>query len=115
MKTLFGVLMPIFGIILTGCAAPVQTVPQTLVVTKTIYQPFVWPEYLKTCDVDPAPLAIPHITATDPTAGAQAARYIVNLRAHDAAAQAAADDCRDTLAAALAADNLPPLLDAPAK
>ena len=89
---------------LTGCAT-VPPLPQTLTVTKTVYVPWQWPLALQSCAPDPAPLAIPHIAATDPHAGSQVAAYIVRLRSHDAAAQAAADDCRDTLAAAVAANK----------
>jgi hypothetical protein len=77
-----------------------------LIVTKTVYQPFVWPAYLKTCQADPAPLDVPHIAAADPHAGSEVAKYILNLRDNDAAARGAADDCRNTLAAALAADMM---------
>ena len=63
----------IMALLLAGCAAPAPVMPQTLVVTKTIYQPFVWPAYLKTCQADPVALPIPHIAATDPKAGSQVA------------------------------------------
>ncbi|MDE3023011.1 MAG: hypothetical protein KGI54_14325 [Pseudomonadota bacterium] len=83
--------------ILTGCA----TVPST----KMVYVPWVWPVYLQTCAPDPAPLPVPHIVATSPHASSEVARNIVELRAQVRAVQAAADDCRNTLAAAVAANK----------
>lgn len=90
--------------ILSGCAAAPQ-IPQTLTVTKTVYVPWAWPAVLQTCAPDPALLPVPHIAATDPHAASEIARNILHLRAHDAAAVGAADDCRDTLAAAVAANK----------
>ncbi len=90
--------------ILSGCAT-VPPLPKTLTVTKTVYEPWSWPAYLKTCDSDPAPLPIPHIVATSPHASSEVARNIVELRAQVRAVQAAADDCRNTLAAAVAANK----------
>jgi len=84
---------------LSGCTAAPLAMPPTITVTKVIYVPWDMPAYLKHCAADPAPLATPHIAATDPHAGSQVARYVVNLRAHDAAALGAADDCRNTVAA----------------
>jgi hypothetical protein len=95
------ILMALF---LAGCAAT----PAPVVMTKTVYQPFVWPAYLKTCQADPPEFPIPHIEATDPKAGSQVARYILGLRNDDADARNVADDCRNTLAAALAADMMEP-------
>ncbi len=94
---------------LAGCAANPPPVPQTLVVTKTIYVPWVWPEYLKHCEQNPPPVTAPHIAATDPHAGSKAAHAVVALRADDAAARGAADDCRNTLAMAVQANaDAPP-------
>ena len=92
---------------LAGCAAqpaPPPPIPQTLVVTKTIYVPWVWPAYLKDCAQNPPPVVTPHIAAADPQAGSKVAHAVVALRADDAAARAAADDCRNTLAAAALAN-----------
>ena len=90
--------------ILSGCATLPQ-LPKTLTVTKTVYVPWSWPAYLQTCAPDPAPLPVPHIVATSPHASSEVARNIVELRAQVQAMQAAADDCRDTLAAAVAANE----------
>ena len=94
----------IAALALAGCttAAPV---PQTITLTKTVYVPWHWPVALQSCASDPAPLVAPHIVATSPHAASQIAAYIVRLRGHDAAAVGAADDCRDTLAAAVAANK----------
>lgn len=92
------------AILLAGCATAPQ-VPQTLTVTKDVYVPWSWPSALQTCGADPASLPIPHIAAADPHAGSQVAAYIAKLRAHDAAAVGAADDCRNTLAAAVVANK----------
>ncbi len=92
---------------LAGCAArpaPPPPVPQTLVVTKTIYVPWVWPAYLKDCAPNPPPMVLPHIAAADPHAGSKAAHAVVALRVDDAASRAAADDCRNTLASAVQAN-----------
>lgn len=90
--------------ILSGCAS-VPPLPKTLTVTKTVYEPWSWPAYLQTCAPDPAPLPIPHIVATSPHASSEVARNIVELRAQVQAMQAAADDCRNTLAAAVMANR----------
>lgn len=90
---------------LAGCASAPPPVPQTITVTKTIYVPWAWPVSLQTCAPDPDALAIPHIAAANPHAGSQVAAYIARLRAHDAQAVGAADDCRDTLTAAVAANK----------
>ena len=92
------------ALMLTGCATAPQ-IPKTITVTKDIYVPWSWPAALQTCAPDPAPLPVPHIAASDPHAASKIARNIVELRAHDAAAAGAADDCRDTLAAAVAANK----------
>ncbi len=89
---------------LAGCATAPQ-VPRTITVTHDVYVPWTWPVALQSCASDPAPLAIPHIAATDPHAGSQVAAYIARLRAHDSQAVSAADDCRDTLAAAVTANK----------
>ncbi|MDE1906430.1 MAG: hypothetical protein KGH75_08280 [Rhodospirillales bacterium] len=89
---------------LAGCANAPQ-IPQTITVAKTRYMQWAWPGGLQSCASDPGPLAIPHIVATDPHASSQVAAYIARLRAHDADAVGVADECRDTLAAALAANK----------
>lgn len=73
--------------------------------TKMVYVPWAWPAALQTCAPDPAPLPIPHIMATSPHASSEVARNIVELRAQVRAVQAAADDCRNTLAAAVVANE----------
>jgi hypothetical protein len=93
------------ALVLAGCASAPPPVPQTITVTKTVYVPWAWPASLQTCALDPDPLAVPHIAAADLHAGSQVATYIARLRAHDAQAVGAADDCRDTLAAAMAANK----------
>lgn len=90
--------------ILSGCAATPQ-IPKTITVTKDIYVPWSWPAALQTCAPDPAPLPVPHIAASDPHAASKIARNILQLRAHDAQTVGVADDCRDTLAAAVAANK----------
>ena len=92
------------ALMLTGCAS-VQPLPKTLTVTKTVYVPWSWPAALQSCAPDPAPLPIPHIVASNPHAGSEVATYIAKLRAHDAQAVGVADDCRNTLAAAIAANK----------
>lgn len=92
------------ALILTGCATAPQ-IPHTITVTKDIYVPWSWPAGLQSCAPDPVPLPVPHIAASDPHAASKIARNILELRAHDAAALGAADDCRDTLAAAVAANK----------
>lgn len=94
--------------LLTACGTVQQPVPQTLVVTKTIYVSWAMPAYLKTCAGNPPPLAVPHIAASDPHAGSAVAKNVIALRAHDAAEAAAHDDCANTLAAAVAAAAEPP-------
>lgn len=89
---------------LAGCAPSVQ-IPKTLTLTQTVYVPWRFPAMLQSCAPDPAPLSIPHIAATDPHAGSQVAGYIARLRANDAQAVGTADDCRNTLAAAVAANK----------
>lgn len=94
-------LLPIATLaLLSGCAAPA---PQ--VVTRTVYVPWTWPAALTDCAPDPPALPVPHIAATDSHAGSRVAAYIRDLRAHDARSVAVADDCRDTLAAAEAANK----------
>jgi hypothetical protein len=88
---------------LGSCAASAPQL-QTLTVTKVVYVPWLWPSTLETCAPDPNPLLVPRIAATDPHAGSQVAHYIVQLREHDAKAQAAADDCRAVLGAAINAN-----------
>lgn len=75
---------------LAGCTAPAAPAP--LVVTKTIYVPFVFPAYLKSCPADPAVKPWPMQS--------DVAHYIVALKS-------AGDDCRDTLAAAVFAASQP--------
>jgi hypothetical protein len=91
---------------LAGCAAVPPPAAPPLVVTKTIYVPWAWPAYLKTCAADLPAFPVPHVAATDPAGGSKVARYVVGLRNHDQAEQAVADDCRSTLAAALQANQV---------
>ena len=92
------------ALMLTGCASAPQ-IPKAITLTKTVYVPWVWPAVLQSCAPDPVPLPVPHILATDPHAASKIARNILELRAHDAAAIGAADDCRNTLAAAVTANK----------
>jgi len=94
---------------LGSCTTPTPVVPQTLIVTKTVYVPWVWPAGLKSCAPTPAPVTVPHIDATDPHAGSKVALYISALRQSRNDAAAAADDCRATLAAAVQANAAPQL------
>jgi len=88
---------------LGGCAAPPPAIPQTITLTKTIFVPWSMPESLKHCAADPSPIRVPAIIPADPHGGSKVATYIDNLRAHDRAALAAADDCRNVLAAVVQA------------
>ena len=89
---------------LSGCATA-PPIPKTITVTQDIYVPWAWPAVLQSCARDPAPLPVPRIVAADPHAASQIARNVLELRAHDAASVAVANDCRDTLAAAVAANR----------
>ena len=90
---------------LAGCAAGPPPLPQTLTVTKTIYVPWAWPEYLKSCPDDPPAFLVPHIAATNPHAGSKAALYLAQERQNRADIAAVADDCRAVLKAAVAANS----------
>lgn len=92
---------------LAGCGAAPSPVPQTLVVTRTIYVPWTVPAYLTQCAPDVPPVPVPHIPATDLHGGSKAAKYVLALQGHDAAQIGVADDCRNTIAAIVRAASQP--------
>ncbi len=87
-------LVPTALVVLAACS---PNPPASLATTQVRYVHWDWPPALQSCTDDPPPLPIPSIEATDPHAGSKVAIYVERLRDHDATAQAAADDCRQTL------------------
>jgi len=94
------------ALLLAGCVArPAAPVPQTITVHQVEYVPWVWPAALQSCPPDPTPVVRPHIAADDPHGGSKAATYLAKDDAYKAAVLGALDDCRATLAAAMAANR----------
>lgn len=98
----FGIIFAAFAV-LAGCTPAAQPVPQTLVLTKTIYVPWVFPAYLRNCAGDVPAVIPPHVLADDQEAGSKIAHYTAAERANFSSETAAHDDCANTLAAAVAA------------
>jgi hypothetical protein len=86
-------------LLLAGCAAtpPAQPLPPRIV-----YQGWTWPPYLKTCSDDVQAAPVPHVTMQS-----DVAKYIEAERRAFADQTGVADDCRNTLAAAVFANSQP--------
>ncbi len=87
------------SLVLAGCGAAPSPVPQTLVVTKTIYVPWTMPAYLTQCAVGSPKPVRPHIAADEPHAASKVAKAYLALDAHDDSQTAALADCRETIGA----------------
>ncbi|MDR3562035.1 MAG: hypothetical protein P4N59_11455 [Negativicutes bacterium] len=89
----------LFALLILAACSAAPTVPAPVI--QTVYVPWVWPAYLKTCQPDVVPVPAPN----KPKLQSQVAGYIDQERNAFNAQTSVADDCRNTLAAAVFANQ----------